>query len=314
VARFPSGPALTLRAGRASGRGPGARGILPHMLRLNAVATLDVSAASGLVALADRICLVADDEMFLSVYGLDGTPRRRIQLFPEVLPDDHAERKRRKADLEAVALLPGGRVMAFGSGSTGARRRGAIVDPVSDELPSVVDLGPLYDRLAADVPDLNIEGATVGGDALWLLQRGNGPARFNAAIELDLERVMLSLMAGSSIDGGALRSITRVELGELDGVELSFTDAVARPDGGLIFSAAAEDTSSTYADGACAGSIIGALVHGLVTERVQVDPTIKLEGIAYAGPGGSGPDLWLVADPDDREVRASLYRATLPFR
>ena len=292
----------------------GPRRILPRMLQLTAIATLDVSAASGLVALPDRLCLVADDEMFLSVYRPDGTPLQRIRLFPEVLPDEHVERKRRKADLEAVALLPGRRVMAFGSGSTAGRRRGAIVDPVREVPARVIDLGPLYDRLATDVPDLNIEGAAVSGDGLWLLQRGNGPARFNATIELDLAGVMTSLEAGASIDARALRSITRVELGELDGVALSFTDAIARPGGGLIFSAAAEDTASTYADGACAGSIIGTLVDGRVTERVTVDPTVKLEGIAYAGAGGSGPDLWLVADPDDREVRATLHRATLPFR
>ena len=286
------------------------------MLDVTAVATLDVSAASGLVALADRLCLVADDEVFLSVYGLDGTPRERIPLFPDVLPEDHAGRKRRKPDLEAVALLPDGHVLALGSGSTEARRRGALLDPTRDTAARMIDLGPLYERLARDVPDLNIEGAAVSGDALWLLQRGNGPARFNATIELDLAQVMRTLEASASIAAGVLRSVTRVAVGDLDGVPLTFTDAIARPGGGLIFSAAAEDTLDTYHDGACAGSIIGVLVDGRVTRHVRVNPTLKLEGIARAGLAGngrSGPALWLVADPDDREIRASLYRATLPF-
>ena len=283
------------------------------MLKLTAIATLDVSAASGLVALSDRLCLVADDETFLSVYGLDGTPLRRIELFPDVLPADPASRKRRKPDLEAVALMPDGKVLALGSGSTEARRRAALVDPTREAPALVVDLAPLYERLARDVPDLNIEGAAVSGEALWLLQRGNGPAQFNATIELDLSEVMSTLKANSSIDGSAVRSVTRVALGDLDGVTLTFTDAIARPGGGLIFSAAAEDTLDPYQDGAVAGSIIGVLVDGQVSDRVEVDPTVKLEGIAAAGDWGPRPALWLVADPDDRDKRAALYTAVLPF-
>ena len=284
------------------------------MLDALAVATLDVSAASGLVALPDRLCLVADDEVFLSVYGLDGAPWGRIPLFPDVLPGDHVGRKRRKPDLEAVALLPDGRVLALGSGSTPARRRGALLDPTRDTTARVIDLGPLYEQLSPAVPDLNIEGAAVSGDALWLLQRGNGLARFNATIELDLAAVLRTLGETASLESSALRAVVRVDVGDLDGVALTFTDAIARPGGGLIFSAAAEDTLDTYQDGVCAGSIIGILVDGQVTRHVRVNPTLKLEGIALAGDGGTGPALWLVADPDDREIRASLYRATLPFR
>jgi hypothetical protein len=287
--------------------------MLPCMLDVSTVATLDVSAASGLVALDDRICLVADDETFLSVYGLDGTPWQRIRLFPDALPEEHAERKRRKPDLEAVLLLPNGDVLALGSGSTERRRRGALVDPTTNAPVRLIDLAPLYERLARDVPDLNIEGAAVSGDALWLLQRGNGASRFNATIELDLADVMRTLKSTASIEGSAVRSVTQVEVGEIDGVPLTFTDAIARPDGGLIFSAAAEDTTDAYLDGPCAGSIIGVLQGGTVTDRVRVNPALKLEGIAIAGPGEPGPAIWLVADPDDREKRASLYRAVLPF-
>lgn len=283
------------------------------MLSVSAVATLDVSAASGLVALPDRLCLVADDETFLAVYALDGTPMPRIPLFADALPNDHAERKRRKPDLEAVALLNDGRILALGSGSAAARRRGALLDPTRDTVARAINIGPLYDRLAREVPELNIEGAAVSGDALWLLQRGNGSSRFNACIELGLSEIVAALDATESIDADVVRSVTHVDLGELDGVPLSFTDAIAAPGGGLIFSAAAEDTNDTYQDGPCAGSVIGVLADGRVMQFVRVDPSLKLEGIALTGDRGSRPTLWLVADPDDREKRASLYRAELPF-
>ena len=66
---------------------------------------------------------------------------------------------------------------------------------------------------------------------------------------------------------------------------LSFTDGIARSEGGLIFSAAAEDTLDPYQDGPCAGSIIGILVEGRMTQHVRVDPALKLEGIAIARNG-----------------------------
>ena len=286
--------------------------MLRRVLVAQAIATLDVSAASGLVALADRLCLVADDEVFLAVYAMDGTPLPRIPLFPDLLPEDHAERKRRKPDLEAVALLPDGRVLALGSGSSPNRRRAAVLDPTRPESVRALDLGPLYDRLATDVPELNIEGAAVNGDALWLLQRGNGAARFNATVALDLRRVITSIRERATIDPDSVRSVTRIGLGDLEGVPLSFTDAFVTPGGRLGFSAAAEDTLDPYLDGRVAGSVVGVLDGPHVAEFLCVDPALKLEGVALAT-DDPVPALWLVADPDDRELRAALYRAPLPF-
>lgn len=287
------------------------------MLELTTIAVLDVSAASGLVAFDDRVCVIADDETFLAVYALDGTPLTRIPLVPDALPTAHAERKRHKPDFEALARLPDGSLLALGSGSTEARTRGALLQPHYAAPASVVDLSPLYARLRTEVPELNLEGAAVAGDALWLLQRGNGSARFNACIELDLARVLAALTEGRALDATALRSITPVALGELDGVPLSFTDAVALPGGEVLFSAAAEDSPDTYADGPCAGSVVGVLSEGRVVRSVRVTPTCKIEGIALASPRdarASRPDAcWLVADADDRSVPAALFRAAFPF-
>ena len=54
--------------------------------------------------------------------------------------------------------------------------------------PRRLDLAGLYTMLEADIPDLNIEGATVAGDRLLLFQRGNGRAGVNAVIGLELAR------------------------------------------------------------------------------------------------------------------------------
>lgn len=281
------------------------------MLKLETVAVLDVSAASGLVAFSDRLFVIADDETFLAVYGLDGSARTRIPLLPYPLPFEHVARKRQKPDFEALALLPNGQLLALGSGSTERRMRGALVDPLLGSPPRTIDLAPLYARLGSELPELNIEGAVVSGDALWLLQRGNGALRLNACIELDLERVLDSLDDGS-LDATALRSVRRIELGMLDGVALSFTDAAALADGRLLFCAAAEDTESTYADGVCKGSVLGVLSDGQLTQCVRVEPPCKLEGIAIAQGTGALPQVFLVVDPDDREQAATLYSTGLP--
>ena len=281
-------------------------------LELTQVAELDVSAASGLCVLADGLCVVADDETFLALYDFTGRPRGRIALLPGRLPETHAARTRHKPDLEALLALPDGRLLALGSGSTPARMRGVLVDPARGFQVRAIDLAPLYGALQAQLPELNIEGGTVRGDRLLLLQRGNGRARVNACVELELARALAAVERAAAIEPDALARVTRVALGELAGVPLSFTDAAVLPDGRLLYCAAAEDTADTYADGRCTGSVVGWLdVDGTPRGARPVDPACKIEGIACA-PGASGATaLWLVSDADDRSIPARLHRAEL---
>ena len=75
-------------------------------------------------------------------------------------------------------------------------------------------------------------------------------------------------------------SITRYELGAIDGVPLSFTDGAALPAGGWLFSAAAEDTADTYSDGRCAGSVIGLVdAGGTIRTLERLAGAFKVEGI-----------------------------------
>jgi hypothetical protein len=272
-------------------------------LQLSQVAALDVSAASGLCALADRLCVVADDETFLAQYAFDGAPLGRVALFDDALPEEHHARKRRKPDLEALAALPDGRLLALGSGSTSQRERGALVDPARGFTVRPIDLGALYRELRASLPELNVEGAVVVDDRLVLLQRGNGRARANARIELDLARLLEALERGAPPPASALVGIAPVALPELAGVPLSFTDAAVH-EGRVLFTAAAEDTDDTYADGANMGSVIGELVGAQVSWVQPVLPVCKLEGIACTPQGA----LWLVADADNRAIPAALFR------
>jgi hypothetical protein len=273
---------------------------------LQRIATLSVSATSGLARVGDELCIVADDELFLHRYALDGTPRGQLRLFEGELPETPKARKKAKPDLEALCELPGSRLLALGSGSKPQRERGACID---GDTVTEVDLSALVAVLRGRFDRVNIEGAAVLAPHLVLLTRRTGKRGRNTLVRLDLARVSASLAADAPcVDGSALVDIVDVELGDEAGIPYGFTDA-APWKGGLLFSAAAEATDDPVEDGACTGCVIGLLdAQGRVVRRWPVTPRAKIEGIAVGDDGC----LYAVADADDRDVLAPLFRATLP--
>ena len=85
---------------------------------------LPVAAASGLVRHDRHLYVVADDLPVVFVQPEEGGEEEEIRLSGEEIPEDPEERKRLKADLESLALLPDGRLVTLGSGSTELRDRG----------------------------------------------------------------------------------------------------------------------------------------------------------------------------------------------
>lgn len=277
-----------------------------------------LSAASGLVRLGDHLAVVADDELHLGLFDPSGhDPGRVVRLFDGGLPAGHEARKAAKPDCEALLVLPPfgsyghGALMAMGSGSGPARHRGVLValdragglDGPVQPLDLTGLLGPLRER----IPDLNIEGAFVQGDALCLLQRGNSARAVNARIDFAWGDVQRWLAAAGPAPAAA--SITRHELGALDGIPLSFTDGAPLPDGGWVFSAAAEDTLDPYADGRCAGSVVGRVdARGVVRACERLLPPLKVEGLVATARGDT-IELLMVTDGDDRGQPALLLAA-----
>jgi hypothetical protein len=274
-----------------------------------------VSAASGLVRTGGHMYVAADDERELAVFPATGDgPGRLVRFLPGELPADPEERKRDKPDVEALALLPGGALLALESGSKPNRRGGVLWDLDAGGAltgdPRRLDLAPLYAVLEADIPDLNIEGATVAGDRLLLFQRGNGRAGINATIALDLARARIEMRDGG-LSPAVLIDIDRHDLGEVDGVRLCFSDATAVGDVGVLFSAVAEAGEDTYRDGLCAGAAVGMLRPDRKLDWIRpLDPPAKVEGIEVHR-AGTGLDLLMVADPDDPATAAPLLAARL---
>jgi hypothetical protein len=282
---------------------------------------LHLSAASGLVCVHSFIYVVADDELHLGVFSkANSEPGHLIRLFDGALPDSKSIRKKQKPDLEALLLLPAfgkyhqGALLALGSGSTPNRRLGALLGLDAQGAvhgpPSVVDLSPILAPLDDEFAALNIEGAVCVGEELRLFQRGNKRHTENAIIRFKLSALLDLLGSGRT---AAIKpfDIIAFDLGQIEGIPLSFTDAVALPDGDMVFSAVAEDTGDSYNDGPCVGAAIGVTGNdGTLRCLHRLDPPCKVEGVD-AKVDGDVVRLLLVTDADDANIPASLLSATM---
>jgi hypothetical protein len=276
-----------------------------------------VRSASALAQWKDELLVVQDDANFFAVVGEDGVraielPRGHggLRCF-----DDTRGNKAHKLDLESCIVLPDGRLVAFGSGSTPARERLVVMG--DDEIPAVVEAAPLSSALRAAFPgcELNIEGAALGGGAVRFFQRGNGRTTAgahapNGTAEIDARSFV------SWLEGGRLAPLERTtlyDLGAIDGVPYSFTDALGLESGRFMCLAVAEDSPDAVADGAIYGVAAGVLgpehpVLRAVHDERGAPSRLKLEGIAR----GPGARFWAVADADDPSAPSLLCSFELP--
>ncbi len=286
-----------------------------------------LSAASGLVRTGKMLAVVADDELHLGLFddsvaaGTQPAPGRLLTILEGDLPRGATQRKQAKPDFETLALLPplpgcvGGALLALGSGSKPNRETGVVLALAGPGQPTgrraVVPLSALYAPLRKRFADLNIEGAWVAGGELHLLHRGNkGDAR-SACIRYDWNAAA-PWLAGVQPQPPAIKSVQVIDLGVVDGVPLGLTDGVPLPGGEWLFSAVAEDTHNSVADGVCVASTLGVVTaDGLVRRLARLHGAPKVEGIAVQTDG----DDWLVTmvtDPDDANVASQLLAVRLP--
>ena len=283
-----------------------------------------VSSASGIVRRGDFAYVIGDDLLSLAVFRMSRPgPGELRPVLPGTLPAGDEQRKAEKPDLEALTVLPPfednpyGALLGLGSGSGEGRDRGFVWSLQADGAlrgePRVVDLGPLYGLLGEQVERLNIEGACVMGERLWLLHRGNHAETTNVVAELSLGAVMDSLRGDLRIDVDELAAVRSYDLGELAGVEVTFSDAT--PLGGdiLVFTASAEGQGDDVADdGEIRGSIVGTIdLDGHVRRMRTIDRRYKVEGV-HATIDTGVMDFLFVCDQDDPQVSSPLLAASMP--
>ncbi|MGY1618283.1 DUF6910 family protein [Geodermatophilus sp. SYSU D00691] len=273
-----------------------------------------VRAASGIAPLGDGWLVVQDDATAAAWRRPGGTTAVRV--FPPVEGHDvfseAAGTKHLKPDLEVAcpAEVDGApAVLLLGSGSSDRRTRGVLVRLVDDRPEvRVADLAPLYRRAGQrlDVPgdQLNLEGASRHGDAVRWFQRGNLAAGVpSCSVDVPLDALVAAVLGRADPAAVELAGRRSYDLGEVEGVGLAVTDAVALPDGRVLLSAAAEDTPNAVDDGPVVATAL-VLVDDEDVVAVAPIPEVdghvhKVEGLALREVGDGAVHLLAVVDDDD---------------
>jgi hypothetical protein len=328
-------------AGPAAGGGPVARVVrrLALVYADGAHRALDrpphVRAASALAWVAPHtIAVVQDDARFVAIVDTRSFHVTAVPLPPGPdgarLHGDDRGTKHLKLDLEAGLAVEGAEgvtLYAFGSGSTNRRESVAVVhDPAgaaAASRSSIVPLPRFYAALRAAHAfagsELNVEGALVEGGTLRLFNRGNGAPRdgllpVDATCDVPWAGFLAHLADPNNVDPPLPQDVVQYDLGSIDGVRLTFTDAVLH-DGAVLFCAAAEASPDAVEDGPVSGSALGVVRGGTLTRTMPLldaDGTPlrdKVEGIAVDP--ADARRLWLVADHDDVDRASDLLECTI---
>lgn len=263
---------------------------------------------SGLILASDGLWAVGDDLHHLIRIPLNDEVAVGHRLFAGDLPANFKERKRVKPDTEAFFEITrrGSESvwLAMPSGSKPNRVKGAVIRKSAELDIRERDFSPLYDILRSLVSELNIEGAAILNEDLVFLQRGNGVGRINALISIHLNDFIQGFRT-HAIEASKFR-ITRINLGEWDGIPITFTDGFAH-DEKLYFSAAAEDTDSVYEDGSVVGSVIG-VWDGRSTRELGRLKGVKIEGIALEKATENEMTCLAITDADETMQPSQLLR------
>lgn len=284
----------------------------------------NVRGGSSLRRWNDALVIVQDDISALAFVEPNSPHKSRALL----LPRGHEGRRRfgdslgnkpHKLDLEASIVLPDGRYVAFGSGSSRLRPREVMVVVEPDESYRMIDAKNFYAAMRANADfageDLNLEGTLVVGDELWLFQRGNSVRSDNAIGTMSVEAFLRYLDTQKVPEFLHTRSFP---LGEINNVPWGVTDAAQTPSGQIFAIGAAEDTDNPYDDGEVLGSIFirfeGRDVRECTYEICSIldldgTPTRrKIEGLDHHS--GTSEDgtlrFWAVTDEDDEDAVSEL--------
>lgn len=292
-----------------------------------------VRASSGMAWIGDRLAVVQDDANFVALVDTDNG-----QCEVVVLPTGHGGRrqfddglgnKRYKHDFEALVAVGDNptRLMAFGSGSSSTRENILVVRDATTSLLDVrvVSVPQFYAGLRACVAfagrELNVEGAALVGENIRLFNRGNGAASktqvpVNATCDINVAALLFHLEHPTQARPPLPQNTAQYLLGEIDGVRLSFTDAVAVGDA-VVYVAAAEDSPDSIRDGAVFGSAIGMIHTRYGCPVARWTPLtfndgdiarVKVEGVAMRL---SAAQVFVVVDSDDPDQPSELLELEL---
>ena len=238
----------------------------------------DVPSASGIIKVGKDYLVTGDNSPWLFELNGGFRVKDRFLIFPagkkfDIIP------KEMKPDFEALAYDRKDRfVYVFGSGSRSPQRDVVVrftmdgKEPVAD----VFSVRELYQKIRNKLDlkpgELNIEGAVITGDMLFLLDREN-----NYVLAYKWNEVRKYF---GDFRLCPLPEVYKLRLPEINGVEAGFSGATAAFDGNkILFTASVEKTDDTYHDGEILGSFVGIFnIMGLKDGKEPVCVCVKQDG------------------------------------
>lgn len=264
-----------------------------------------VRAASSVARVAEYLVIVQDDANFLALIEEDHEHVESIAL-PAGPGGNRVFGSERgnvgdKLDLEGCVSVPGShgeQLLSMGSGSDESREWVLLVelDGKGGEEHNIdlIDADRFYSYLRTEKEfcgsGLNVEGVIFDGrETVMLFNRGNSEPEgdlqpVDTIAELSWAQLEKHLENPGAVDPPELTNIKQYDLGEIDGVRLTFSDGNYLKDG-ILYSASAEGEGDYIA-----GSSIGIIR----SDTVRWAEVIDEDGTAF-----EGKIEGLIVDPDD---------------
>lgn len=290
-----------------------------------------VRAGSSLARVGERYAVVQDDANWVALVDYGSHHASPVPLPPDpggnrLFDQDHGN-KGDKLDLEACTAVPidgTPALVAFGSGSKPSRERIVVTRWTGDQPQVTVHDGSALYQVLRDAhrfsgSELNVEGAVYLDDGrMRLFQRGNGaPAGGQTPVDATCDLAWPALWAYLQDPAAAPppspENVVCYDLGELDGVRLTFSDAEL-VEGRVVYSASAEASENTGGDGRIAGSVLGVIdaAGARWTELTQADGSAfrgKIEGLSVVP--GEPSRAHFVVDDDAPDRPSDIFEVEL---
>ena len=292
--------------------------------RLESTHLLDyLPSGSAMAVLPGAVFIAGDDSPYL--FELDPHYELRTKhLLLEKFAAEERITKAHKPDFESMAeeeVAEGSILYLFGSGSKSPERDQLLLFSVAaPEQLQEFSLTPFYSQLAqlngGSREWLNLEGAFINGEKLYLLNRAG-----NQLITLSL-REFKEHLAGKRSSAELHKDLISLQLPAQGKIQVGFSGACTIPGTSkVIFTATLEDTDNWIDDGEILGSYMGILdLEQLPNEKPQFVERIKktkekpftdkLESVAFNGFYKNG-DVKLVAVADNDDGTTLLFEFRL---
>ncbi|MCX2454016.1 hypothetical protein OQX61_22295 [Pedobacter sp. PLR] len=263
---------------------------------------IGIGSASGLLLKNDQLNIISDNGTYLYAYEMKSA---HLTPYPLTIAPSENIVKKLKPDFEAMTTH--GKVLyIFGSGSTENRNQLVKVDATTKKVISTANISVLYQKMQRlahiNSENFNIEGVVFTGKDWYFFNRGNGGAGKNGLFKVE----------GTSLVKPSKLRFKEIRLPEIKGVPFGFTDAV-EVDGKLYFLAAAEDSNSTYQDGAVFGTLTGAIdIEKMTLDFTQqISDKHKFEGLTLQHKTTGELSFLLCEDNDSDQLQADIYQLKL---